>query len=195
MLVDINIVSFINGGRSSYDFSKSLYRVKIKFDELGNVINRRFIENSILEKSILKEYKTDGLNLEEIENVKGVKFSISKKKLSEICEEKYNNKLDECRKEIKWGKLFYSDKDLEVRKNFIKRNDRERYYRSVIRRYNLFKDIIDEMNNGFVDYSLFKKDEFGYRFYNVINGMDKEFRRELKYNNEDLVEVIVTGKL
>tara|TARA_R110000782_G_scaffold183348_1_gene273606 strand:- start:1755 stop:4370 length:2616 start_codon:yes stop_codon:yes gene_type:complete len=193
MLVDINIVSFINGGRSSYDFSKSLYRVKIKFDELGNVINRRFIENSILEKSILKEYKTDGLNLEEIENVKGVKFSISKKKLSEICEEKYNNKLDECRKEIKWGKLFYSDKDLEVRKNFIKRNDRERYYRSVIRRYNLFKDIIDEMNNGFVDYSLFKKDEFGYRFYNVINGMDKEFRRELKYDNEELVEVDMSG--
>ena len=32
------------------------------------------------------------------------------------------------------------------------------------------------MNNGFIDYSLFKKDDFGYRFYNVVNGMDKEFR-------------------
>lgn len=192
-LVDNNIVSFIIGGKSSYDFSKNLYYVKIKFDSLGNIINRRFIENSILEKSILKEYEIDGLYLEEINNVKDIKFNISKEKLNKICEEKYNNKLNECKKEIKWGNLFFNNKDLKLRENFIKKNDRERYYKNVVRRYSLFKDLIDEMNNGFIDYSLFKKDKFGYRFYNIINGMDKEFRKELKYDNEDLVEVDMSG--
>ena len=48
------------------------------------------------------------------------------------------------------------------------------------------------MNNGFIDYSLFKKDDFGYRF-NVVNGMDKEFRTELKYEGDELVEIDRSG--
>ena len=55
------------------------------------------------------------------------------------------------------------------------------------------KDLFDEMNNGFIDYSLFKKDDFGYRFYNVVNGMDKEFRTELKYEGDELVEIDMSG--
>ena len=55
------------------------------------------------------------------------------------------------------------------------------------------KFLFDEMNNGFTDYSLFKKDSFGYRFYNVVNGMDKEFRKELKCDGDDLVEIDMSG--
>ncbi len=193
VLDDSNIVSFIDGGRSSYDFSKKLNLVKINFSVLGKIINRRFIENKLLEKSELKKYKIEGLNIEEIDNVKNVQFNISDKRLSEICEEKFNNKIDENKKELKWGKLFYSDKDLKDKRRFIEENDKERYYSNIVRRYNLFKDLIDEMNKGWIDYSLLKRDEHGGRFYNIINGMDKEFRRELKFDGEELVEIDMSG--
>ena len=196
-LIDrLNELDIIEGkvvGKNEYDVNKNIVSWKLNIQKLGRIENRKFIENRVLEKGILKMFVLDGLRLDEIDNVSKIKLEISDKRLDEICEIKFKRKLDECERELKWGRMFFNEEQLNDRRRFIENNDKIGYSKIIRRRYRVYKDLFDEMNNGFIDYSLFKKDDFGYRFYNVVNGMDKEFRTELKYEGDELVEIDMSG--
>lgn len=192
-LIELGLVEGKKVGKNEFDFNKNIVSWKLNIKKLGKIVNRRFIENRVLEKGILKMYVLDGLRLDEINNVSKIKLNISEKKLNDICKKKYERKLGEYERELKWGRMFFNEKQLDSRRKFINNDNKKRYFKIVKRRYRLYKDLFDEMNNGFIDYSLFKKDSFGYRFYNVVNGMDKEFRRELKCDGDDLVEIDMSG--
>ena len=55
---------------------------------------------------------------------------------------------------------FFNEEQLNDRRRFIENNDKIGYSKIIRRRYRVYKDLFDEMNNGFIDYSLFKKDDF-----------------------------------
>jgi len=191
-LKSLKYIDYKRVGKSKYR-NRDIINLRLIGSSLGEVKNKRFIENKILEKNIIKSFSKNGFDLKEIEFVSKCKLEISEKRLDKICEEKYIKKYNQFVKELNWGNMFFNEKNLNDRRRFIEEEDKEGYYKKIKNRYLVYKDVFDEMNNGFINYDLFKVDNFGGRFYNIINGLDKEFRRELKYNGEELVEIDFSG--
>ena len=184
----LKIIKVKEFGRSKYNFHKILRCYFLNYEILGELIEVKYNENKRVERNILKFENKEDLNRIELENIKKIKFEISEDKLNEICDLKFQNKVDRYKKELEWGNIFNSKIDKLNKNKFI--NSDGLYYKKVIkRRYRIYRDIIKDVNNNNIDYSLFFRDEFSGRYYNIINCMDKEFRNEIQIDGEGVVEL------
>lgn len=189
ILLDKGIISEKIFRESKYDNSKYLKYYLLNVKLLGKIVNRKYVEIKSIEDEIVgKEDVYKDVNWIELENIKRLEFNISDDRLEDICELKYNNKINDYKNELKWGNVFNSKKDVLRKKEFILR-DKEFYKNVVRRRYGVYRDIINDLKNNIIDYSLFGYDIFSGRYYNIINSMDKEFRSELKVDGEEVVEL------
>ena len=78
-LIELDIIEGKKVGKNEYDFSKNIVSWKLNIQKLGRIENRKFIENRVLEKGILKMFILDGLRLDEIDNVSKIKLEINDK--------------------------------------------------------------------------------------------------------------------
>ena len=188
-LLEKKIISERIFKENKYDNRKYLKYYLLNISQLGKIVDKKFVEVKRIEEEIIdKEEEYNDVNWVELEHIKKLELNISDERLDEICELKYNNKIKGYLKELKWGSIFNSKKDFERKNKFISR-DKDFYNNVVRRRYKVYKDIIDDIGKGIIDYSLFGYDKFSGRYYNIINSMDKEFRGELRVDGEELVEL------
>jgi len=184
-LVELNIIKVFLLKVNKYNSNKYLKSYMVNYDYLGEIVDRKWNENLRIEKNVLRSSIEFG---DEIENIKKIDFNISNIRLNKICELKYNNKVERYRKEISWGKKFNGKEKLRLKKEFINKGG-DNYKLSIKRRYKVYKDIIEDIKEGIINEGLFYKDSHSGRSYNVINGMDKEFRNEIKVDGESIVEL------
>lgn len=186
----IDLLVVVDGGINKNNYNYSMMRYNLNIDLLGNLLSNKFIENKVLDKFLGERNKLNfnNINKEELKYIKGLSLNISEDKLSKICDLKWENKKDRIRKELSWGKMFNKE-DLSIKKELLLRTDGEKYKNLVRKRYKFFVDKLIDIRNGVIDNKLFYRDTKIYRSYNLINSMDKEFRKELRYKGNELVEL------
>lgn len=186
----IDLLIVMDGGSNENNRNFRLFKYDLNIELLGNLCGKKFIENIVLEKFLINrsDEKLVYVNENELKYIKELSLNISDEKLEEICNIKWENKKDEIRRELSWGKMF-NKKELSIKKELLLKSDGEEYKDLIRKRYFLFKDKLIDVRNGIIDGRVFFRDEKIYRSYNLINGMDKEFRKELRYKGKELVEL------
>lgn len=186
--IDLLIVK--DGGSNINNRNYRLFKYDLNEKLLGKVVGKKFNENKVLEKFLLNRNSENllNVNLNELKFIKELSFNISEERLEEICNVKWENKKNEIKRELSWGKMFNKE-ELRLKKELMLMNGESEYKELVKKRYVLFKDKLVDIRNGLISSKIFFRDNKIYRSYNLINGMDKEFRKELRYKGKELVEL------
>ena len=187
-LVDLDIIKKWKVGVNKNDSGKDVVNYSLNEELLGNIVGKKWVENKSLESFVIKNLEGKDIDWVEIEYIKRIKLDIEENKLKEIIDKKYNDKISEIKLELEWGDQFISKEDKVKKINFINGN-KEKYIKKINNRYKIFIDIVDEVKNGFINKRLFFRDNHSGRYYNVVNSLDKEFRKELLLDGEKVVEI------
>lgn len=187
-LIEVGILRKWIVGVNKKDKRKSIVNYWLSEKYIGEIKGKKLIENKSLENFVLKNLEGKDIDWVELEYIKRIELNISANKLEKIINKKYDNKVSEVKRELEWGDEFMSKEDKVKKIEFINGN-KEGYIKKINNRYKIFVDIINEVKNGFINKKLFFRDEHGGRYYNVINSLDKEFRKELLLDDEKVVEI------
>lgn len=187
-LIDIDLIFVKSLGKNKNKRSVNLVGYGLNEKLLGKRINKKYLENYVLVKRIEGKKNIEYYNKNEIENIKRLSLNIESGKLDKILEEKLERKKNEIRKELSWGRMFNKDEEI-IKKEIFLKGDGEEYKEIIRNRYFIFRDKINDVKNGVIHRRLFYSDSFFHRSYNIINGLDKEFRKELRVDGEELVEL------
>lgn len=175
------------GKKIKYNANKRFRYVKFKKEVLGKYIGKRYIENKVLAKGILKEYQHNpSIGECELNVIKRMELIINPNDLDIIVEEKVLKKINDYKLKIEWGEDKKSK--IESYKEWLS-SDKKEYEDSIRERYNYYVEALSFIKRGLISPNWFGIDEFSGRKYNIINSMDKEFRRNLLLDGESVVEL------
>lgn len=205
ILRDNEIIDFNKNYNSYYDRNKKLWWVKLNSNFFSCEKKRILIENENLLRYLRKKNETiynqfDERNKWELESGKLLSLDLDDDKLNKIINDRYNSKKEENIDKLNWEIL--SDKsDKSVKKKIIKKwvNDisydfdfdcwEDEYKSDLKNKYHQFKDVLNNIqNNNYLDGRFFV-DDFGFRYYNIISNLNRNYRKELKLDGEEIIEV------
>jgi hypothetical protein len=188
VLSKVGVVIEIEGNKSKYDSGKNLSNYYLDLKVLGRRIGKKYIENKVLVGGIYKSMSVIKGSIGEFELglIKRLELNISKEKLDIIVQGKLDNKIREVERKIKWG--IDKKSKIEDWKEWLD-GDKEEYKNLIKDRYESYRDNLNWIREGVILDNWFGIDNFSGRRYNLINGMDKEFRENLKLDGEEVVEL------
>ncbi len=184
--------------RNKFDYNKMLTLIKLN-DEFFNCNKKKIeIENGVLNRyldkrneRVLEEFikKNDDLVL--WEKYCCVNSDLNIQCLDEVIDLRVENKLNEMNEKLSWDFVGTKMKD-RINKNL---NDVESWktkYR--IDKKNEYDIIVDDLNylksNKFSDLdNVFKRDGYGKRLYNSYSRVIREYRKYIKIDNEEIIEL------
>ena len=186
--------------RNKFDYNKMLTLIKLN-DEFFNCNKKKIeIENGVLnryldkrnkrvEEEFIKKYKNDDLLL--WEKYCCFNSDLNIQCLDEVIDLRVKNKLNEMNEKLSWDFVGVRIKN-RINKNL---NDVESWktkYR--IKKKNEYDIIVDDLNylksNKFSDLdNVFKRDGYGKRLYNSYSRVIREYRKYIKIDNEEVVEL------
>tara|TARA_R110000737_G_scaffold148028_2_gene177668 strand:- start:347 stop:1867 length:1521 start_codon:yes stop_codon:yes gene_type:complete len=195
------IVSYKREGNNPYDSNKKLYYFRLSDDFDNSKKTYVDVESNTLNKFISKQ---NSKYVSELSKGKGldifllyeldvcIKSTLSIKDLDDIIDLRVNNKLTEYRDKLEWEwlgkrqrkKIYSKLVDEEV---FI-----ERYKRLLKSKYEILQIDLQNLRDGnYFDLSTnyFKRDEYGYRVYNIFSRCIREYRSFIKIDGEETIEV------
>ena len=184
--------------RNKFDYNKELSFFKLNdnfFDcnkktiEIKNGVLNRYLDkrNDRVKKDFIK--KSDDLLL--WEKYCCVNSDLNIQNLDEVIDLRVENKLNEMNEKLSWDFVGIKMKD-RINKNL---NDIESWktkYRND--KKNEYDIIVDDLNylksNKFNDLdNVFKRDNYGKRLYNCYSRVIREYRKYIKIDNEEVVEL------
>ena len=184
--------------RNKFDYNKMLTLIKLN-DEFFNCNKKKIeIENGVLNRyldnrneRILEEFikKNDELLL--WEKYCCVNSDLNIQNLDEVIDLRVKNKLNEMNEVVSWD--FVSKKERnKINQSLSNINEWKIKYR--IDKRNEYDVIVDDLNylksNRFSDLdNVFKRDNYGKRLYNSYSRVIREYRKYIKIDNEEVVEL------
>lgn len=202
ILVDKGLIFKDDSGnkRNKFDYNMMLSFFKLN-DEFFNCNKKKIeIEDGILnryldkrnkrvEEDFIKKYESDRLLL--YEKYCCTNSDLNIQCLDEVIDLRVENKLNEMNEKLSWDFVGVKIKD-RINKNL---NDVEGWktkYR--IDKKNEYDIIVDDLNylksNKFSDLdNVFKRDGYGKRLYNSYSRVIREYRKYIKIDNEEVVEL------
>ena len=200
ILVDKGLIFKDDSGnkRNKFDYNKMLSFFKLN-DEFFNCKKKKIgIENGVLNKYLDKRIervneefnkKSDKLLL--WERYCCINSDLNIQNLDEVIDLRVENKLYEMNEKLSWDFVGVKIKN-RINKNL---NDIENWktkYR--IDKKNEYDIIVDDLNdlksNKFSDLdNVFKRDGYGKRLYNSYSRVIREYRKYIKIDNEEVVEL------
>lgn len=176
---------------SKYNAYKKLYIYKLSDSILNGKRREVNITNTKVRKFCNKSYQSllkldnDGFVKHEIDTAKRITlkdFDLSKLILDRIEEKKYIDHL----------KLDFDYITNAEKKEILKRwdiNYENEYRKEFIRDFNHLQNDLTAIRNNDTDKQHFSYDEYGGRLYNIITSKQKEFRKLIQIDGEDIIEV------
>ena len=200
ILIDKGLIFKDDSGnkRNRFDYNKKLSFFKLN-DEFFNCNKKKIeIENGVLNRYLDKRNdrvkeefikKSDELLLWEKYCCENSDLNIQN--LDKVIDLRVENKLNEMNEKLSWDFVGIKMKD-RINKNL---NDIESWktkYR--IDKKNEYDIIVDDLNylksNKFSDLdNVFKRDGYGKRLYNSYSRVIREYRKYIKIDNEEVVEL------
>ena len=201
------IIKYRRSGRNKYDFNKRLWFVRLD-DKIYNSKKSRVInEDKNLVKWLNKkneEKLNKWLGVKSIGDKKvgdwlvGYELNVCRrskleiKDLEEVINYRISNKIRELNEESKW--LWISKKRKEVLVNRIIDEDKwiEELKNEYRKKYEIITEDLKYLKSGeYYELSddYFKRDEFGNRIYNVYSNVIREYRKYIKIDDEEVVEI------
>ena len=187
-LIELDLIRKWKIGVNKNDSRKDVVNYWLNEKLLGNIVSKKWVENRSLENFVIKNLEGRDIDWVEVSYIKRLKLDIDKNKLDEIINKKYSDKIEEIKLELEWGDQFISKEDKINKIKFVNGN-KEGYIKKINNRYKIFVDLIEEVKNGFINKRLFFRDNHSGRYYNIVNSLDKEFRREILLDGDKVVEI------
>ena len=201
------IVKYRRSGRNKFDYGKKLWFFKLNEKFFESKKNKREVEDRNLIKWLDKRNKVKEekwLGLKEVGDKKLVdrfiKYEIDVCRRSDlviddldsVIDLRIGNKIREVKERSEWLWISKKEKSVLVDKLFNEEVWLNGYKRELREKYEIVKDDIKYLKSGEYgelsdDY--FKRDEFGGRIYNVYSNVIREYRRFIKIDGEDVVEI------
>ena len=201
------IIKFRRSGLNKFDANKRLWFISLNEEIYNSNKTKKEIEDKNLIKWLNKK------NNEKVEKWLGVK-SIGNKKvgdwlvgyelnvcrrsdieiddLEEVINYRISNKIRDINDESKWLWISKKRKENLVDKLF----DEEKWIEGLKKEYRkkyeiLIEDIKYLKSGNYYELSddYFKRDEFGNRIYNVYSNVIREYRKYIKIDGEEVVEI------
>ena len=194
-LLDLKILK-INKDRSRYDFGKSVWffmlsKEFIKVDEV--ISNKIAVKDERYVKSIIGYYKKilrdrSGI-LKYLEAVIGNSILIIDN-LDSILNRMWNKKLEDDKAELD-NEFIGRDDKKAISKRLNDIDGYEREYKAIIKSFYDYLIMIQGIDNVSVKKGLFglRVSSFGGRISHLYSNAPKEFRRYLKIDNKEVIEI------
>ena len=200
------IINYRRNGSNPFDFNKKLWFFKLN-DEFFNCKKSYIdIESKTLNKWIskqnnhyfnkisgIKEKGIKGMDkflLYELDVCIGTELNIDD--LDLVIEQRINSKLKEYRDKLNWDWLGEKSKKKILNKLFDEEKFINRYKLLLNQKYQTIKSDLEYLKDGqYFELSsdYFRRDNYGYRIYNIYSRCIREFRDFIKIDGEDTVEV------
>lgn len=200
------IINYRRNGSNPFDFNKKLWFFKLN-DEFFNCKKSYIdIESKTLNKWISKQNnhylnKVSGIKekgikgmdkflLYELDVCIGTELNIDD--LDLVIEQRINSKLKEYRDKLNWDWLGEKSKKKILNKLFDEEKFINRYKLLLNQKYQTIKSDLEYLKDGqYFELSsdYFRRDNYGYRIYNIYSRCIREFRDFIKIDGEDTVEV------
>ena len=184
--------------RNKFNYNKMLTLIKLN-DEFFNCNKKKIeIENGVLNRyldkrneRITEEFITKNDDLLLWEKYCCVNSDLNIQNLDEVIDLRVENKLNEMNEKLSWDFVGNKMKD-RINKNLIDIESWKNKYR--IEKKNEYDIIVDDLNylksNKFNDLdNVFKRDNYGKRLYNCYSRVIREYRKYIKIDNEEVVEL------
>jgi hypothetical protein len=206
VLDDNEIIEVDWKGKSDYDKNKVLWWVRLdkKFIKckkkrilISDISLIRYLErknNKILEK-------LDKRNKWELECCKLLSIDLTEKELDDIIDKRYLSKKEEKIDRLKWeilsGKSDKSEKK-KILNSWVNNFSDSWYfdyydeeYKDILKKeFENFKDILNNIKkDNYENDRFFVNNEFDGRYYNIISNLNRDYRKKLKLDNEEIVEI------
>ncbi|MDC1433952.1 hypothetical protein N8147_00200 [Flavobacteriaceae bacterium] len=200
------IIHYRREGNNPYDFNKKMWFFKLN-DEFFNckktyvdVESKTLIkwlnkQNNISLNKVIGDKENDKKGMDkfllyELDVCIGTDLSIDD--LDLVIEQRISNKLSEYRDKLKWDWLGQKQKKKIVSKLFDEEVFISRYKKLLKQKYNTLKLDLEHLRKGeYFELSsdYFRRDNYGYRIYNIYSRCIREFRDHIKIDGEDTVEI------
>lgn len=187
-LIELDLIRKWKIGVNKNDSRKDVVNYWLNEKLLGSIVSKKWVENKSLENFVIKNLEGKDIDWVEVSYIKRLKLDIERNKLDEIINKKYSDKIEEIKLELEWGDQFISKEDKINKIKFVNGN-KEGYIKKINNRYKIFVDLIEEVKNGFINKRLFFRDNHSGRYYNIVNSLDKEFRKEILLDGDKVVEI------
>ncbi len=205
ILDDNDIIDVYWGGKSNYDKNKSLWwcRLNINFLKCKKklvLIKDKSLIKYLNNKNELIYEKFDKRSKWELECCKLLELDIENK-LDRIIDKRFEKKKEESIDKLSWEIL--SDKSRKSKKmklvskwvnnmsDSFYYDDFEEEYKDLLKKR--YYNFIDELNNVKLDNvsnkRFFVNNEFDGRYYNIISNLNRDFRKYLKLDGDDIIEI------
>ena len=202
ILVDKGLIFKDDSGnkRNRFNYNKMLSFFKLNDEffncnkkkiEIENGVFNRFLDkrNKRIEEEFIKKYENDDLLL--WEKYCCVNSDLNIQCLDEVIDLRVENKLNEMNEKLSWDFVGVKMKD-RINKNLNDIENWKNKYR--INKKNEYDIIVDDLNylksNKFSDLdNIFKRDGYGKRLYNSYSRVIREYRKYIKIDNEEVVEL------
>ena len=202
ILVDKGLIFKDDSGnkRNRFNYNKMLSFFKLNDEffncnkkkiEIENSVFNRFLDkrNKRIEEEFIKKYENDDLLL--WEKYCCVNSDLNIQCLDEVIDLRVENKLNEMNEKLSWDFVGIKMKD-RINKNLNDIESWKNKYR--IDKKNEYDIIVDDLNylksNKFNDLdNVFKRDGYGKRLYNCYSRVIREYRKYIKIDNEEVVEL------
>jgi hypothetical protein len=185
------IIKIEKGKAIKYDAFKSINYIVFNKSNFGTRVGQKFIENPILSKAVLKSYSCNPVIGDiELSVIKRLDLDISEESLNRIVNIKLKDKIKEYELKLRWDEIGKKDK-LKIEKWL--EGDKKGYVEAIRSRYEYYKSALRYIKRGLSLPEWFHVDNHSGRRYNIINSMDKVFRKELKLDGERVVELDMRG--
>ena len=200
ILIDKGLIFKDDSGnkRNRFDYNKKLSFFKLN-DEFFNCNKKKIeIESGVLNRyldkrneRITEEFITKSDDLLLWEKYCCVNSDLNIQNLDEVIDLRVENKLNEMSEKLSWDFVGIKMKD-RINKNLNDIESWKNKYR--IDKKNEYDIIVDDLNylksNKFSDLdNVFKRDGYGKRLYNCYSRVIREYRKYIKIDNEEVVEL------
>ena len=198
------IINYRREGNNPYDFNKKMwfFRLNDEFfsckksyvDVESKTLNKWLSkQNNIYLEKTTKDGDKRGMDkflLYELDVCIGTDLVIDD--LDLVIDNRINNKLSEYKEKLNWVWLGKKSKTKILNKLFDEELFISRYKRLLKQKYNTLQIDLENLRKGEYfeltsDY--FKRDEYGYRIYNIYSRCIREFRDFIKIDGEETVEI------
>lgn len=186
-LIELRLIR-VKVGKIKYGKEVRIYRLNDIFFE--GYRRRIWIRNSKLIDILDKRYMK--LNLDdfvkwEIESSRRLSVVDNKNGRERLIRRRLSNKKIEDYKKVDYDWIGKRER-IRLENVWSKEMDEDYINRCDIG-FELMKEDIEMLRNGGCEFDMFNVDNFGGRLYNVINNKEKEFRRYLRLDDWNLVEI------
>jgi hypothetical protein len=205
VLDDSDIIDVYWGGKNKYDSRKKLWWIRLSNIFINSEKKWKLIENNELLRYLRKKNKKiedslDKRNKWEVDCCKLLSFEISDDELNNIIDIRFNNKKEENLDKLSW-EILSEKRENSVKKKIVRKwvnniSDsfyfdyfEDEYKSMLLKDFENFNNVLKNLKNGNYLDDRFIIDGFGGRYYNIVSNLNRNFRKCLKLDGDEIVEI------